>query len=72
MSNILTFSSLIRLKEILEEQGRTNLWLAQKINKSENTVSRWCHNKVQPSIATLNQIAEILNVDVRELLKPAE
>ena len=69
MSNILTSTKQLRLKEVLSEQGRTNRWLSRLIHKSENTVSRWCNNKVQPSISTLNQIAEILNVDVRMLLK---
>ena len=39
-----------------------------KIGKSENTVSRWCANKVQPSITQLNEIATILDVDVKDLL----
>ena len=39
-----------------------------KIGKSENTVSRWCANKVQPSVAQLNEIATILDVDVKDLL----
>lgn len=69
MSNILTPTKQLRLKEVLSEQGRTNRWLSRQIHKSENTVSRWCNNKVQPSISTLNQIAAILNVDVRMLLK---
>ncbi len=39
-----------------------------KIGKSENTVSRWCANKLQPSIQQLNETANILNVDVRTLM----
>lgn len=39
-----------------------------KIGKSENTVSRWCANKVQPSVAQLNEIATILDVDIKELI----
>lgn len=39
-----------------------------KIGKSENTVSRWCTNKVQPSVAQLNEIATILDMDVKDLL----
>lgn len=39
-----------------------------KIGKSENTVSRWCANKVQPSVAQLNEIATILDMDVKDLL----
>ena len=57
-----------RLKIVLAEQGRTNKWLAIKLEKNETTVSRWCTNDMQPSLETLVQVAEVLNVDVRELL----
>lgn len=57
-----------RLKAALAEQGKTNRWLSEQLGKSENTVSRWCANKVQPSIAQLNEIAIILDVDVKDLL----
>ena len=57
-----------RLKVVLVEQGRTSRWLAEQIGKQENTVSRWCLNKVQPSLPQLMEIARILNVDVRSLI----
>lgn len=57
-----------RIKVVLVEQGRTNKWLADKIGKTTPTVSRWCTNDMQPSLETLNQIAEILKVDIRDLL----
>lgn len=57
-----------RLKVVLVEQGRTNKWLAEKLGKNTATVSRWCTNEMQPSLETLVGIAEILDVDVRELL----
>lgn len=57
-----------RLKVVLVEQGRTNKWLAEKLGKNTTTVSRWCTNEMQPSLETLDQIAEVLNVDIRELL----
>ena len=56
-----------RLKVVLVEQKRTGKWLAEVIGKNEATVSRWCSNVVQPPIETFVQIAEMLNVDVREL-----
>jgi len=56
-----------RLKVVLVEQRRTGKWLAEAIGKNEATVSRWCSNAVQPSIETFAQIAEVLNVDIREL-----
>lgn len=57
-----------RLKATLAEQGRTNRWLSEQLAKSENTVSRWCANKVQPSILQFNEIASVLHVDVRSLI----
>ena len=64
----MTKKSINRLKVVLVEQGRTNKWLAEKLGKNTATVSRWCTNEMQPSLETLVQISEILNVDVRELL----
>lgn len=57
-----------RIRVVLAEQDRTNKWLAEKVNKNRTTVSRWCTNDMQPSLETLVEIAEALNVDVRELL----
>ena len=58
-----------RIKVTLVEKLKTNRWLAEQMGKSENTISRWCSNKSQPSIAQLQEIANLLDVDVRELLK---
>ena len=58
-----------RIKAVLEEKQRTNRWLAEQMGKSENTISRWCSNKSQPSIAQLQEIANLLDVDIRVLLK---
>lgn len=57
-----------RLKTALIEQKKTGKWLAENLGKDTATVSRWCNNHSQPSIETLICIAELLNVDVRELL----
>lgn len=57
-----------RLKVALVEHGKTNKWLAEKLDKNETTVSRWCTNEVQPSLETLIQISELLNIDVKELI----
>lgn len=57
-----------RIKVVLAEQSKTNRWLAEAIGKNEATVSRWCSNKAQPSVDVFRQIAEALDVDVRELL----
>lgn len=58
-----------RIKVTLVEKQKTNRWLAEQLGKSENTISRWCSNKSQPSIAQLQEIANLLDVDVRVLLK---
>jgi putative transcriptional regulator len=57
-----------RIKDILELQGRTQTWLAKQIDKSYVVVTNYCNNNKQPSIPLLYKIAEILNVEVRELL----
>jgi transcriptional regulator with XRE-family HTH domain len=57
-----------RLKAVLAEKQVTNIWLAEKMNLSTTTVSRWCTNKAQPSLETLVGIAEILKIDVKDLL----
>jgi transcriptional regulator with XRE-family HTH domain len=57
-----------RLKAVLAEKQLTNKWLAEKMNISTITVSRWCTNKTQPSLETLMEIAEILQVEARMLI----
>ena len=61
-----------RLKAVLAEQGRTNKWLAEMLDKNETTVSRWCTNEVQPSVDSLVAIATLLKIDVCELINPTE
>ena len=57
-----------RIKEVLMEQGRTQAWLANRIGKSYVVTTNYVNNKTQPSIPVLYQIADVLGVDVRELL----
>lgn len=57
-----------RLKIVLTEQSKTSKWLAKELGKSASTVSRWCTNEVQPSVETLAQIAQVLKIDIKELL----
>ena len=61
-----------RIKVVLAEKQRTNRWLAEQTGKSENTISRWSSNKSQPSIAQLQEIANLLDVDVRVLIRPTK
>ena len=58
-----------RIKVTLVEKQKTNRWLAEQMRKSENTISRWFSKKSQPSIAQLQEIAILLDADVRVLLK---
>lgn len=60
------------IKEVLKEQGRTQTWLAEKIDKSYVIVTNYCNNNTQPSIPILREIARVLDVDVRELLVPTK
>lgn len=57
-----------RIKAVLAEKGKTNLWLAAELEVNKTTVSKWCTNEVQPTMESLFKIAEALEVDVRELL----
>lgn len=57
-----------RIQRILRQQGRTQAFLCRMMDKSTNTVSLWCRNKVQPSVRDLYRIAEILDVEVADLL----
>ena len=58
-----------RIKVILVEKQKTNRWLAEQLGKSENTISRWCSNKSQPSLDTLFKIAELLEVNYTNLIR---
>ena len=57
-----------RIKVVLVEKKRTNKWLAEQLGKDPATVSKWCTNTSQPGLETLLQIANVLEVDVKELL----
>lgn len=57
-----------RIKAVLAEQQKTNLWLADKLDMSPNTVSKWSTNTMQPTVETLFRIARALNVEARDLL----
>lgn len=65
-------ANLNRIKVVLVEQQKTGKWLAEQLGKSTCTVSKWCSNSSQPDLATLNKIAELLNVDVRDLITPSK
>ena len=60
---------LNRIKVVLAEKHRTNKWLAEQLDKGEATISKWCTNRAQPSLETLVEIANVLQVDVKDLLQ---
>ena len=57
-----------RIKEVLKEKGIKQIWLANKLGKSYNMVNGYVQNRQQPRLEVLSEIANILNVDVRELI----
>ena len=57
-----------RIKVALVENAKTGKWLAEQVGKNEATVSRWCSNKMQPSLDTLVRISELLDIDVKDLI----
>ena len=57
-----------RIKEVLEEKGVKQTWLAEKLDKSYNMVNSYAQNRRQPSLEDLFRIAQILDVDVRILI----
>ena len=57
-----------RIKEVLEEKGIKQTWLAEKLGKSFSIVNSYVCNRRQPSLETLFQIAEVLGVDVKILI----
>ena len=69
---LLNMADLNQIKVVLVQKKRTGKWLAEQLGKSICTVSKWCSNSAQPDLHTLEQIAQILEVDKRELLTSSE
>lgn len=61
-----------RLKVVLVEQDKTGKWLSEQLGKDPSTVSKWCSNKIQPSLEMLNKIASLLSIDRRELINKSK
>jgi transcriptional regulator with XRE-family HTH domain len=57
-----------RIKDVLEQKGIKQKWLAEQLGKSYNMVNSYAQNRRQPSLGDLYKIAEILDVEVKELL----
>ncbi len=63
---------LNRIKTVLVEKDRSQTWLSEKLGKSFSTVNAYCCNRQQPSLTTLQKIAELLDVDIKDLIKGKE
>ena len=61
-----------RIKEVLEERGIKQTWLAERLGKSFCLVNSYVCNRRQPSLVVLFEIAKILNVDPKELIDSNE
>lgn len=59
---------LNRIKAVLAETGHTGKWLAEQLGKDPVTVSKWCTNTSQPDLVTLTEIANLICINVRELI----
>lgn len=58
-----------RIKVVLVDKGKTNRWLAEQLGVAQTTVSKWCTNASQPPMGTFLKIAELLDVEITELLR---
>lgn len=63
---------LNRIREVLDEKGISQTWLAKKQNKSFNSVNSYVCNRTQPNLETLLQISQILNVNMKDLIADQE
>lgn len=63
-----SFEQMNRIKEVLDEKGIKQTWLAEQLGKSYNMVNAYVQNRQQPRIEVLYEIAEILGVNAKELL----
>ena len=57
-----------RIKMVSFEKKRTSRWLSEQLGVTPSTVSKWCTNTSQPDVACLLKIADLLEVDIKELL----
>ena len=59
---------LKRLKLVLVEKDKTGVWLAEQLGVTAVTVSKWCSNITQPTLPTLDKIAELLECEIKDLI----
>lgn len=61
--------NLNRLKVVLAEKNITNKWLAEQLGKDQGTISKWCTNTCQPDLKSLIRIAELLEIELTDLVR---
>ena len=61
--------NLNRIKVVLADKQRTNKWLAEQLGCAPTTVSKWCTNSSQPSLESIEKIANLLDIDYTELIR---
>lgn len=61
--------NLNRIKVILAEKNLKNKWLAEQLGRDQATVSKWVTNSAQPSLDMLIKIAQVLDVDIKDLIR---
>ena len=57
------------IKEVLDERGISQTWLAKQLDKSFNSINSYVCNRSQPNLETLAKIEKCLNVKVADLIK---
>ena len=63
---------LNRIKAVLTEKGISQTWLAKQIDKSFSMVNAYACNRIQPNLETLQRIAKVLHVDLKDLITDKE
>lgn len=61
-------NDLNRIKVVLTEKHLTSKWLAEQLGKSTCTISKWCSQKSQPDLQTIDKIAKLLDVKRSDLI----
>ena len=64
-----SFRQMNRIKEVLDEKGIKQTWLAEQLGKDPATISKWCTNSAQPNLENLVEIAKCLEVTVNDLIR---
>ena len=63
---------LNRIKAVLTEKGISQTWLAKQIDKGFSMLNDYACNRIQPNLETLQRIAEVLHVDLKDLITDKE